>query len=181
MAPLIAALLSIPAGDRYLPLDLSPQEHKQETLHALVRMFEGLTAQHPVLFVFEDAHWVDPTTRELMDLLIDRAAALPALILVTHRPEFETVWASHAHCTALALNRLGRETCAELIGDLTEGLALPDEVFEPILSKTDGVPLFIEELTKTVLESGLLTRRTIATSSVGPCPPLRYRRPCKTR
>ncbi len=172
VAPLMAAMLAIPADDRYTPLDLTPQDQKQQTLQALARIFEGLAAEHPVFFVFEDAHWIDPTTRELMDLLIDRAATLPALILVTHRPEFETAWQSYAHCTVLALNRLNRDACADLIGDLTGGMALPQDVFEQIVSKTDGVPLFVEELTKTVLESGLVIEQGDHYELSGPLPPL---------
>ncbi len=155
----IASLLSIPTGARYPTLNLTPQEQKQKTLEALVGLFEGLAAQHPVLFVFEDAHWIDPTTREEMDLLVDRIAGLRGLAVITRRPEFEPPWIRHAHCTVLALNRLGRNACFELIDSLTGGRALPQEVAEQIIAKTDGVPLFVEELTKTVLESGFLTKK----------------------
>ncbi len=156
---LIASLLSIPADTRYPPLNLTPQEQKQKTLDALTDLFAGLAAQRPVLFVFEDAHWIDPTTREEMDLLVDRIAGLRGLAVVTHRPEFEPPWAGYAHSTVLALNRLGHSACTELIDSLTGGRGLPQEVSEQIIAKTDGVPLFVEELTKTVLESGFLTRK----------------------
>jgi class 3 adenylate cyclase/tetratricopeptide (TPR) repeat protein len=172
LAPLMAALLALPADDRYPLLGLTPLEQKQQTLEALVKIFEGLSAKRPVFFVFEDAHWIDPTTREQMDLLVDRTAALPALILVTHRPEFEAAWPAYAHSTVLSLNRLGREACADLISDVTGGMTLPQEVFEQIVSKTDGVPLFVEELTKTVLESGLLVQKGDHFALSGPLPPL---------
>ena len=170
--PLIAAMLSVPTGDRYPKLDLTPQEQKIKTLQALVAILKGLSLKRPVLFLFEDAHWIDPTTREQMSLAIDQIATQSILLLMTHRPEFETSWAAHSHCTSLALNRLGREACADVIYNLTEGLSLPAEVFEQIVTKTDGVPLFVEELTKTILESDLLTRRDDRYTLEGPLPPL---------
>ncbi len=157
--PIFTSLLSIPTDDRFPPLNLTPQEQKQKTLHALVGLFEGLAARRPVLFVFEDAHWIDPTTRDEMDLLLDRTAGLRGLVVITHRPDFEARWTGHAHSTVLALNRLSRKAGVELIDSLTGGLSLPEQVTERIISKTDGVPLFIEELTKTVLESGFLMRQ----------------------
>jgi class 3 adenylate cyclase/tetratricopeptide (TPR) repeat protein len=170
--PLIAALLSIPSSDRYPLQEMSPEEQKQKTLQALNGLFEGLANQKPVLFVLEDAHWVDPTTLEQMDLAVDRVSTLPALILVTYRPEFEAPWTGHAHCTVLALNRLGREACTALLSDVSGGHELPGEVLEQIISKTDGVPLFVEELTKTVLESGLLEQQDNRYVLSGPLPPL---------
>ncbi len=167
---LIASLLSIPADSRYPRLNLSPQEQKQKTLDALTDLFAALAAQRPVLFVFEDAHWIDPTTREEMHLLVDRIAGLRGLAVITHRPEFAPPWTGYAHCTVLALNRLDRSGCTELIDSLTGGCGLPQAVSEQIVAKTDGVPLFVEELTKTVLESGFLTRkddRYILTGSLG--------------
>ncbi|CTQ52318.1 Adenylate cyclase 2 [Roseibium album] len=172
VAPLMAAFLDLPSEGRYPPLDLTPQEQKQQTLQALTEIFVGLAGKRPVFFIFEDAHWIDPTTRELMDLLVERTATLPALILVTFRPEFDTTWAAHTHCTVLALNRLGSEACANLISDVTGGLDLPEMVFEHIVSKTDGIPLFVEELTKMVLKSGLLSRQGDHYELDGPLPPL---------
>jgi class 3 adenylate cyclase/predicted ATPase/ABC-type transport system involved in cytochrome c biogenesis ATPase subunit len=169
---LMAALLSIPSSDRYPLQEMSPQEQKQRTLQALIGLFEGIAKQKPVLLVLEDAHWVDPTTLEQMDMAVDRVSTLPALILVTHRPEFEAPWTGRAHCTVLALNRLGREACAALISDVSGGCELPGEVLEQIISKTDGVPLFVEELTKTVLESGLLEHQDGRYVLRGPLPPL---------
>ena len=170
-AALIAALLSIPAGVHYAPLNMTPQEQKHETLRALVGMLEGLAARSPVLFVLEDAHWLDPTTQELMDLVVDRVSGSRGLAVITHRPEFQSPWTGRAHCTVLTLNRLGKDACAALISDLTGGRDLPQEVYTQIIAKTDGVPLFVEELTKTVLESGLLTQEADRFVLSGPLPP----------
>lgn len=154
--PLLAALLSLPLPDDGKPLDLPPDERRRRTLATLAAMFERLAARRPVLLILEDAHWIDPTTRDLMDTLIERAASLRALVLVTHRPEFQSTWAAHAHATVLALNRLGRGACERLVTGVAHGLGVPTEVIEQIVKRTDGVPLFVEELTKSVLESGQL-------------------------
>ena len=106
--------------------------------------------------VFEDVHWIDPTSQELLDLLVPRLQALPVLLVITYRPEYTPPWAGQAHVTSLSLNRLGRRQGAELVAKVTGGKALPPEVLEQIVAHTDGVPLFVEELTKSVLESGLL-------------------------
>lgn len=156
---LIAMLLSIPTSGYFTPLGLTALEQKQRTLKALTALFEQLAALRPTLFIFEDAHWIDATTREYMDLVIERAKSLRALILVTHRPEFETRWTAFANSTVLTLNRLGLNACQTIVRDLTKGRDLPLEVLEQIATRTDGIPLFVEELTKTVLESGLLTER----------------------
>jgi class 3 adenylate cyclase/tetratricopeptide (TPR) repeat protein len=157
IVPLLADLLSIPTGDRYPPLSLSPQKRKEKTLHAQVAQLEGLAARQPVLMVWEDLHWSDPTTRESLDLLVDRVPRLRALLILTFRPEFTPPWIGRPHVTMLNLNRLPRRQGAEMIAYLTGGKALPKEVAEQIIERTDGIPLFIEELTKTVVESGLLS------------------------
>ncbi len=149
---LLAELLSIPIGDGFLPLDLSPQQKKEKTLQALLRQIERAAWQKPVLMVYEDAHWIDPTSRELLDLIVPRVARLPVLLLITFRPEFQPPWAGAAHVTVLMLNRLDRREGASLVQGIAADNALPDEVVAEILERTDGVPLFIEELTKTVLE-----------------------------
>jgi class 3 adenylate cyclase/predicted ATPase len=150
----IADLLSLPAsGRRPLP-NLSPQRKKERTLEALIRQLEGLGRQHPVLMVFEDAHWVDPTSRELLDLTIERVRNLPVLLIVTFRPEFQPVWTGQPQVTVLTLNRLDRRDRSTLVAQIAGGKVLPDEVVDQIVDRTDGVPLFIEELTKSVLESG---------------------------
>jgi predicted ATPase/class 3 adenylate cyclase len=157
VVPLFAALLSIPTDDRYPPLDLSPQHQKQRTLEALVERLAALAVRQPVLMLLEDAHWIDPSTIELLDLAIERVRKLPALVVVTFRPEFTPSWISQAHVTQLMLSRLGRAQGAEMVERLSGGKPLPSEVLHQIVTRTDGVPLFVEELTKTVLESGLLT------------------------
>src|SRR5215467_13984409 len=155
--PLLAELLSIPAGDRYPPLNLTPQKRKEKTLHAQVAQVEGLATQQPVLMVFEDIHWSDSTTRESLDLLIDRVATLRVLVTITFRPEFAPSWVGRPHVTMLNLNRLPPRRRAEMIMQVTGGKALPKEIAAQIVDRTDGVPLFVEELTKSVVESGVLT------------------------
>jgi predicted ATPase len=157
VAPLLAALLSLSTGKRYPPLDLTPQKQKEKTLQALVAQVEGLAARQPVLMLFEDAHWSDPTSLELLDLIIDRVPALPLLLIVTFRPEFTPPWAGRPHVTSLALNRLAPRQRAAMIAGVTGGKALPEEIAAQIIDRTDGVPLFVEELTKAVVESGMLT------------------------
>ena len=154
-APLLASLLSLPV-DRYPPLNLSPQKQKEKILEALVGQIEALARQHPLLMLWEDVHWIDATSQELMDLLVPRLRHLPVLVIVTYRPESTPRWTDQAHVTTLGLNRLGRRQGAELVAKLTAGKPLPPEVLDQILAHTDGVPLFIEELTKSVLESKLL-------------------------
>jgi predicted ATPase len=156
-APLLAALLSIPAGERYPPLGLTPQKQKERTLRALVARIEGLAARQPVLMLFEDAQWSDPTSLELLDLIIDRVPAHTVLLVVTFRPEFTPPWAGRPHVTSLALNRLAPRQRAEMIAGITGGKGLPEEIADQIIDRTDGVPLFVEELTKAVIESGVLT------------------------
>jgi class 3 adenylate cyclase/tetratricopeptide (TPR) repeat protein len=155
--PLLADLLSIPIGERYPPLDLTPQKRKEKTLHAQLAQVEGLAARQAVLMVFEDVHWSDPTTRELLDLLLDRAPTLRVLVIITFRPEFTPPWIGRPHVTMLTLNRLPAKQTAEVITHVTRGKVLPKDVEQQIVHRTDGVPLFIEELTKTVVESGILT------------------------
>ena len=167
IAPLFAALLSLPI-DRYPPLNYSPQKQKERTLDALVDQVAGLTKQQPVFIVFEDVHWVDPTTHEVLDLLVPRIAELPVLLLITYRPEFHPDWTGAPHVTALTLNRLNRRLAARLAAKVTGGKALPPEVLDQIVEKTDGMPLFVEELTKHVLESGLLEDRGDRYALAGP-------------
>jgi class 3 adenylate cyclase/predicted ATPase len=154
-APLFASLLSLPV-DRYPPLNLSPQKQKEKTMEALAGQVEALAQRQPLLMLWEDTHWIDATSQEFMDLLVPRLRHLPVLVIVTYRPESTPRWTDQAHVTTLGLNRLGRRQGAELVDKLTDGKALPQEVLDQILAHTDGVPLFIEELTKSVLESKLL-------------------------
>ena len=170
--PLLADLLSIPTGDRYPPLNLTPQKRKEKTLHAQLAQLEGLAARQPVLMVWEDVHWSDPTTRESLDLLIDRVPTLRVLVILTFRPEFTPPWIGRPHVTMLTLNRLPRRQGAEMIAYVTGGKALPKEIAEQIIDRTDGVPLFIEELTKTVVESGIVTEAGDHYAVAGPMAPL---------
>jgi class 3 adenylate cyclase/predicted ATPase len=172
VAPLIADLLAIPAGDRYPATDLSPEQHKERTFQALLDQLAGLAARAPVVAVYEDVQWSDPTTLELLEQVIDRVQYLPVLAMITFRPEFASRWPARAHITALALNRLSRKQGVAMVAEVTGGRALPDEVLDQILAKTDSVPLFVEELTKTVLESGLLTDAGHAYALAGPLAPL---------
>jgi predicted ATPase len=152
---LLADLLSLPASERHPLPQLSAQRKKERTLGALVRQLESLAHQQPVVMVFEDAHWMDPTSRELLDLTIERVHSLPALLIVTFRPEFQPPWTGQPHVTMLALNRLDRRDRVALVDHIAGERALPDDVVAQIAERTDGVPLFVEELTKSVLESGV--------------------------
>jgi predicted ATPase/class 3 adenylate cyclase len=152
---ILANLLSLPEERDRLP-DVSPQKRKETTLLTLVARLQGLAEIEPVLAVFEDVHWIDPTSLELLTLMMQWVPQLRALLVITARPEFAPPWPNHAHVTTLPLTRLGRRHGMALIERITTGKTLPGPVTEKILAQTDGVPLFIEELTKTVLESGLL-------------------------
>jgi tetratricopeptide (TPR) repeat protein len=151
----IADLLSLPASGRHPLPNLSPQRKKERTLEALIHQLEGLAREQPVLMVFEDAHWADPTSRELLDLTIERVRTLPVLLILTFRPELQPPWTGQPQVTMLALNRLDRRDRSALVAQIAGGKALPDQVVDQIVDRTDGVPLFIEELTKSVLESGV--------------------------
>jgi class 3 adenylate cyclase/predicted ATPase len=170
--PLVAALLSVPTGERYPPLDLGPQKRKQRTLAALLAQIEGLAARQPVIIVVEDAHWIDPTTQEFLELVVDRVPSLPVLLVITFRPEFTSSWIGRSQVTLLALSRLPRSQRAEMLARVTEGKALPREIAEQIIDRTDGVPLFIEEMTKAVVESGVLRDAGDRYAATGPLPPV---------
>jgi class 3 adenylate cyclase/predicted ATPase len=152
----LADLLSLPSSERQPLPNLGPQRKKERTLEALIRQLEGLARQEPVLMIFEDAHWIDPTSRELLDLIVERVRSLPALLVVTFRPEFQPPWTGQPRVSILALNRLDRRDRTALVMQIAAGKALPQEVVDQIVDRTDGVPLFVEELTKSILESALL-------------------------
>jgi class 3 adenylate cyclase len=170
--PLFAALLSLPLSADYAPLTVSPEQQKQQTLDALLTLLLRMAAQQPVLFVMEDLHWVDPSTLELLTLLVDQGPTARLLALWTFRPDFSPPWTGRAHLTQVTLNRLPRRQAAEMTGRVAHSKALPPEVVEQVVAKTDGVPLFVEELTKMVLESGLLQERAERYELTGPLPPL---------
>jgi predicted ATPase len=138
--PLMAELLSIPTGNRYPPLSLTPQKRKEKTLRAQLAQVEGLAARRPVLMVFEDIHWSDPTTRESLDLLIDRIPSLRVLLILTFRPEFTPSWVGRPQVTLLSLNRLPPRQRADMMAHVTGGKRLPKEIADQIISRTDGVP-----------------------------------------
>ena len=169
---LIAELLGVPADGRYPALAVSPQQKREMTLTALLDQLDGVAAQSPVLIVFEDAHWIDPTSLDLLDRTVARVANLPVLLVVTVRPELQPTWVGEPHVTMLPLSRLGRRDSAGIIGGVTRDKALPDAVVEQVLAHTDGVPLFVEELTSTLLESGLLRETPDRYVLDGPLPPL---------
>jgi predicted ATPase len=170
--PLFAALLSLPLAAEYAPLTVSPEQQKQKTLHALLTILLRIAAQQPVLFIMEDLHWVDPTTLELLSLLVDQGPTARILVLLTFRPDFPPPWTGRSHLTQMTVPRLPRRQAAEMTDRVAHGKALPPEVVEQIVAKTDGVPLFVEELTKTVLESGLLREGKDHYDLTGPLPPL---------
>jgi class 3 adenylate cyclase/tetratricopeptide (TPR) repeat protein len=154
VAPLIASLLTIPAGARYPPLALNPAEQRRRTLLALVEQLEGLARRRPILLVFEDAHWADPTSIELLGRALDRIGTLPILAVATFRPEFKVPWTIRPNLTVLPLDRFDRQDTEAMIREVTGGRKFSPVIVEQIIGKTDGVPLFIEELTKWVIESG---------------------------
>lgn len=172
IAPVFAELLAIPAQTRYAPLELTPQQKKQRTFRALLIQLEGLAALGPVLIVLEDAHWIDPTTLELFELAIERLQRLPVLLIVTFRPEFNPPWTGSAHVSSLTLSNVSRQHALGMVENVTAGKALPPEVACQIVARTDGVPLFVEELTRMVLESGLLRDAGGRYVLAGPLPPL---------
>jgi class 3 adenylate cyclase/tetratricopeptide (TPR) repeat protein/ABC-type transport system involved in cytochrome c biogenesis ATPase subunit len=171
-APLFAALLSIPFGERYPPLALSPTQQRRRTLAALLDQFEGLARQEPTLLFFEDSHWADATSLELLDLIIERVRELPVLALFTFRPDFEPPWVDLPNVSTLTLGRLDRSEVESMIARVTGGRPLPAEVREQIVVKTDGNPLFVEELTKAVLEAGIVVEDAEGYRLDGPLPPL---------
>jgi class 3 adenylate cyclase/tetratricopeptide (TPR) repeat protein len=153
----VASILSVPCEQRHGAVTMTPQKHKDETLRTLVDITEAAARRQPSVLLFEDAHWADPTTLEVLDLLIDRVKTIPLLIVLTHRPEFHSRWSGQGHVGALNLSKLTLTQSAAMASALAGGKVLPEMLLEQILTRTDGVPLFVEELTKSILESGELT------------------------
>ena len=152
-AALFAEMLSLPNDGRYPALDLAPEERRQRTQEALTAQLAGLTRQRPALMIVEDAHWVDPTSLEVFGRTVDQIKTLPVLLIVTFRPEFNAPWAGRSHVTSLALNRLGEREAAAIIARIVGNKDLPADVTAEIVERTDGIPLFVEEMTKAVLEA----------------------------
>ena len=171
-APLFAALLSIPFGDRYPQLTLNPAQQRRRTLAALLDQFESLARQKPILLLLEDAHWADATSLELLDLTVERVRQLPVLALFTSRPEFEPPWVGLPNVRTLTLGRLDRNNVESIATQVAGGRSLPAEVMKQIVAKTDGNPLFVEELTKAVLEGDILVKDADRYRLQGPLPPL---------
>jgi hypothetical protein len=172
VVPLFAALLALPLPAHYQPLTLTPQRQRQHTLAALLAWVMQETERQPVLFVLEDLHWVDPSTLEWLTLLVNQSPTARLLLLCTCRPDFTPSWPSRAHLTPLTLTRLPSPQVARLVASVAGAKVLPGDVVKQIVAKTDGVPLFVEELTKTVLESGLLREREDRYELTGPLPTL---------
>ncbi len=151
--PLFTALLSLPTPAQYAPLNLTPQKQKERTLQALVQLLVAQAERQATVSVWEDLHWADPSSLEFLALLIDQIPTTKLLLVLTFRPEFTPSWKPRSHISHLVLNRLGKKQVEAMIEKVTEGKTLPTEVIEQIRIKTDGVPLFVEELTKNVMES----------------------------
>jgi class 3 adenylate cyclase len=169
--PLFASLLSLPTTHFSLPA-LTPQRQKQKILEALVAWLLEETERHATLSAWEDLQWADPSTLELLSLIIDQAPTAHMLTLLTFRPDFTPPWTARSHVTSVALSRLARQPVEALVAQIARGKALPAEIVQQVVTKTDGVPLFAEELTKMVLESGLLQEREGHYELTGPLPPL---------
>jgi class 3 adenylate cyclase/predicted ATPase len=152
---LIADLLSIRTADCFAPLTMSPKAKRHKTFEALTWQLEGLSRQQPLLVIYEDVHWLDPSSRELLDMSVERVARLPVLLVITFRSPFQPPWAGQPHVTALALNRLARREGAALVESLSGHDSLSAKIAEEIVERADGIPLFVEELTKVILETGI--------------------------
>jgi class 3 adenylate cyclase len=152
-AALFAEMLSLPNDGRYPTLDLAPQQRRQRTMETLIAQIEALIRSNPVLMIIEDAHWIDPTSLEVFGRTVDRIKSVRALLIVTFRPEFNAPWVGQSHVTSLALNRLGERETAAIIAHLVGNKELPADVMAEIVERTDGIPLFVEEMTKAVLEA----------------------------
>jgi class 3 adenylate cyclase/predicted ATPase len=171
-APLFAALLSIPIGDRYPQLSPNSVRLRHRTFAALIEQFENLARQKPIILSFEDAHWADADSLELLNLTVERMRRLPVLVLFTFRPQFEPPWVGLPNTSTLALGRLDRNNVETIVTQVAGGRTLPAEVMNQIIAKTDGNPLFVEELTKAVLEGDVLVKDASGYQLAGPLPPL---------
>ena len=152
-AALFAEMLSLPNDGRYPALELTPEQRRQRTLDALIAQMEALTRQNPVLMIFEDAHWTDPTSLEVFGRTVARIRTLRVLLIVTFRPEFEPPWIGQPHVTVLTINRLTQREIGAMIDRIVGNKLLPASIRQDIIERTDGIPLFVEEMTKAVLEA----------------------------
>jgi TOMM system kinase/cyclase fusion protein len=154
--PLLGSLLSVPFEERYSPLEITPEKQKSRALQLLVNILLDRARHQPVLFVVEDVHWADPTTLELLELIVDQGPTAPVFSLFTFRPDYHAPWSGRSHVAHITLRRLRESQVAEMVRELCGGIEMPDVVLKGITAKTDGIPLFVEELTKSVLESDML-------------------------
>ena len=152
-AALLTEMLSLPNDGRYPKLELAPQQRRQKTLEALTSQMEALSRSDPILMIFEDVHWIDPTSLEALGRIVDRLKGLGTLLVVTYRPEYEPPWIGRPYVTAVTLNRLGERDIAAMVDCVLGNESLPESVRQDIIERTDGIPLFVEEMTKAVLES----------------------------
>jgi predicted ATPase len=146
-------MLSLPNDGRYLALELTPQQRRQKTLEALISQLEGLAGQSPVLMIFEDAHWIDPTTLEALGHVVNRIQTLPVLLMVTLRPEFDPPWVGQPHVTSVTINRLARRQVGDMIDRVVGNKRLSASIRRDLIERSDGIPLFVEEMTKAVVEA----------------------------
>ena len=156
VVPLFADLLALPIGSRYRPSTLDPRRRREMIFATLIDQLEALTQQRPVQLIVEDAHWMNSTSLELMQIVVERLTRWPVLLVMTFRPEFEPSWIGQAHVSTLTLSRLGLREAAAMVEEVAGGRALPHEIVDSVIERTDGIPLFIEELTKTLIEGDLL-------------------------
>jgi class 3 adenylate cyclase/tetratricopeptide (TPR) repeat protein len=163
-AALFAELLSVPNDGRYPTLELTPQQRRVRTLEALMLQVVTLSRQKPVLIIFEDAQWADPTSLELFSHIVDRVPTLRVLLVIAYRPEFQPVWLGRPQVTALTINRLAARQAGTMIDHIVGDKSLPASIRKDIIERTDGIPLFIEEMTKAVLEvdNQSVAERTVA-------------------
>ena len=152
-ASLFSEMLSLPNDGRFPALELTPQERRQRTLEALTSRIEALSRSNPVLMIFEDVHWIDPTSLEALGRTVERLRTFGALLIVTYRPEFEPPWIGRPYVTALSLSRLDEREIAAMIDRVSDAASLPSDLRQDIVERTDGIPLFVEEMTKAVLEA----------------------------
>ena len=147
---MFASLFSLPHPEGHPPITFSPQKQKEKTHETLVAWLSAEAREHPVIYAWEDLHWADPSTLELLTLFLAQVPTKRILVVLTFRPEFTPPWGAHSYLSQLILSRLGRRHVEIMVEKVTGGKTLPQEVIQQIVSKTDGVPLFIEELTKKV-------------------------------
>src|SRR5262245_7397705 len=172
MTGLMADLLGLAGTNRYPAVPLDPQHRRELILSGLIRQFEARASERPMLAIFEDAQWADSTSLELLDRMVERAADLPVLLVITFRPEFAAPWVGQPHVSVLSLNRLARRDIAAMVNSIAAGKHLPADILDGIVERTDGIPLFVEELTSSLLEGGLLLEEDDAYVLGGPIPPL---------